>query len=197
MARQIVGGSGFIPGFNPAPSGPLTITAAAPKDKRKYTFEDAVAYIRARYPDAKPDERYLMATRHFYRMTGEGIPEWLQPKDDNFRQESDVRPLPQTDADRNRLPPSTDSLQGPPMSGEERARRAAIHEQTNNNRGAALSRMGVYEPYNLKGRVTSTDLRTGEKIPVWNRAGQARVFSGRPEPKPQKQMTWAEFFGKG
>jgi len=173
----------------PRVAGPLSynnsINQAIAEDSN-YTFEDAVAYIRARYPNAKPDERYALATSHFYKMTGRGTPEWL-PKDNNFRQESEV--MPETDVEP--------SLQGPPMSGKERARRAAIHEQTHNNRGAALSRMGIYEPYNLKGRVTSTDLRTGESIPVWNSAGQARVYSGQPEPRPQKQMTWAEFFGKG
>jgi len=189
MARQQVRGSGFIPGFNPAPSGPLSSVNPVVEDSN-YTFEDAVAYIRARYPNAKPDERYALATSHFYKMTGKGTPEWL-PKDNNFRQESEVmpEPLPETDVEP--------SLQGPPMSGKERARRAAIHAQTHNNRGVALSRMGIYEPYNTKGRVTSTDLRTGESIPVWNSAGQARVYSGQPEPRPQKQMTWAEFFGKG
>jgi len=94
--------------------------------------------------------------------------------------------------------PKPGPLQGPPMSGEMIARRYAIHKQLNDNRAALLTGMGDYVPYNLKGRATSTDLRTGEKIPVWNR-GRANVFSVRePEPKKYKQTkTWAEFFGKG
>ena len=86
MAREDGMGGGI-----PRVVGPLSSNSSINQviaEDSDYTFEDAVAYIRARYPDAKPDERYLMATRHFYRMTGKGIPEWLQPKDNNFRQEN-------------------------------------------------------------------------------------------------------------
>jgi len=47
-----------------------------------------------------------------------------------------------------------------------------------------------------RSRVYSIDPRTKEKRPVLNR-GLPRVYAGQPEPRPQKQMTWAEFFGKG